>query len=155
VLGQPRNAPIDGGAGIARLPGRLGRHGRGRRPARRSWHAGGADARRDLDVTGTAALDARLDTVRDHAARLRSGAYAPGMPTALPAQWPAPPPPLGPVAYRKIATATALIALVVGGPHIWGAAEVAFGRPPRPTLVGHPTGTQPQGRPAPGLGVAP
>jgi hypothetical protein len=104
-------------------------------------------------VTGTDALNARLDAVRDQAARLRSGACAPGMSPGPPAIWPAPPPALAPLAYRKIATVTAVVALVVAGPHIWGAAEVALGRPPRPTLVGHPTKTQSQ--PAGGFGVGP
>jgi hypothetical protein len=77
------------------------------------------------------------------------------MQTDPPAEWPAPPPALPPLAYRRIATATAVVALVVAGPHIWGAAEVAFGRPPRPTLVGHPTHTQAQSQPADGFGVGP
>jgi hypothetical protein len=93
-------------------------------------------------VTPNSPLDAKLSVVLEHAARLRGASYAlAGGPPHIP-RWPDPPSvTVRHVPYTKFLMVGAVLGAIVVGPHTWGVAEAAFGRPPRPTLVGHKIGS--------------
>ena len=93
-------------------------------------------------MTPTSSLDARLSLLFEHAGRLTSASCVPAAgPTRLP-RWPEPPSSVRHRTYaRLLVVACSAIGAVVVAPHAWGAAEAAFGRPARPSLVGHKIGS--------------
>jgi hypothetical protein len=91
-------------------------------------------------VTQTISLETRLSVVLDHAERLRSTPYTPANSGHL-LQWPDPPGAVRGRRSTKLAIAAAAIGALFLGTHAWAAAEVAFGHPARPTLVGHKIGS--------------
>jgi hypothetical protein len=99
------------------------------------------DPPRRTRLTSTSTLDANLSVLLEHAERLRSASYAPAGVTTYAPSWPVPPRVVRQMPYSKILAVGAVLGAVIVGPHVWGAAEVAFGHPPRPTLGGHKIGS--------------
>ena len=92
-------------------------------------------------MTQTISLETRLSVVLDHAERLRNTSYAPARSLGQLPPWPDPPGAVRGRPASKIAIAAAAIGILFLATHAWPAAEVAFGHPARPTLVGHKIGS--------------